>query len=169
MDCTFVRLGRVILYGLDGLQEWRIVMVWAAGLRDGGWLEESKIGLVFSRTIFRSDTWIFLVFSNIFVKRCHFPKKTFFFGCDYQSSSEVGSKIGGHFCGRFFGQKRGDFFARTPAISPFQNFRKYFIIISYLTFQNTAVFPASDSPRQKRGFLGFQEEVRNLIFKPLLF
>ena len=50
----------------------------AAGLRDGGWLEESKIGLVFSRRIFRSDTWIFLVFSNIFVKRCHFPKKTFF-------------------------------------------------------------------------------------------
>ena len=42
MDCTFVRLGRVILYGLDGLQEWTMVIVWTVGLRDGEWRDGWK-------------------------------------------------------------------------------------------------------------------------------
>ena len=67
MDCTFVWVGRVLLlYGLDGLQEWRIVMVWTAGLRDGGWLEESKIGIVFRGRFFGRIRGFFMVFSNIF-------------------------------------------------------------------------------------------------------
>ena len=132
------------------------------------WLEESKIGIVFSWMLFRSDTWIFWYFQTFSSRGVIFQRKHCF-GCDYQSSSEAGSKIGGHFCGRFFGQKRGTFLPGPPQFRRSKTVRKYFIIISYSTFQNTAVFPASDSPRQKRGFLGFQEEVRNLIFKPLLF
>ena len=59
----------LLLYGLDGLQEWRIVMVWTAGLRDGGWLEESKIGIVFRGRFFgriRGFLWYFQTFSSIF-------------------------------------------------------------------------------------------------------
>ena len=99
----------------------------------------------------------FFGISKHFRQEVSFSKENIFFGCDYQSSSEVGSKIGGHFCGRFFGQKRGTFLPGPPQFRRSKIFENILLLFLIRRFKVPLCFPPVTAPVRNVDFWDFKK------------